>query len=390
MSTASVHTTCSPDDMPFPEEDLRFDKKSRPGYFPAWLGQALGEGRLGRFVSLKILTCEATCALKSERSDEIGLLRRIVDGDRSHPGSQHVIEFYDDFEFDGPEGPHRCIVAEVLALSVDFFRKAGSESDWRLHPSHVKGIVKNVLLGLDYLHRSCNIVHTDLKPDNILFRPDDVNSVVSAALVDEPSLTYGCATNVRPPVVPVQTQVLSMRAGGAHPSGDLVDAVIADFGHSHWRDRHFQEEIQPFALRAPEVILGCEWDTPADIWSVGCLTMEFMIGCWLFEATTTPTWSRTEDHLARMVEALEEEFPIEMIKKGKHSSLYFNEDGIFAHFTTHLEPSLPLRASLASLSIFPDDKVEIEAATAFVKRCLCLRPEDRASANDLANDPWLT
>ncbi|QRV85757.1 kinase domain protein [Ceratobasidium sp. AG-Ba] len=105
-----------------------------------------------------------------------------------------------------------------------------------------------------------------------------------------------------------------MRAGDAHPSGDLVDAVIAHFGHSYWRDRHFQEEIQPFALRAPEVILGRGWDTPADTWSVGCLTTEYMIGCWLFEATTNPTWSRTEDHLARMVEALEE-FPIEMIKR---------------------------------------------------------------------------
>ena len=29
--------------------------------------------------------------------------------------------------------------------------------------------------------------------------------------------------------------------------------------------------IQPLSLRAPEVILGCEWDTSVDIWNLGCL-----------------------------------------------------------------------------------------------------------------------
>ena len=33
----------------------------------------------------------------------------------------------------------------------------------------------------------------------------------------------------------------------------------------------FAEMIQPEGLRSPEVIIGAEWDTKADIWNFGCL-----------------------------------------------------------------------------------------------------------------------
>lgn len=35
--------------------------------------------------------------------------------------------------------------------------------------------------------------------------------------------------------------------------------------------------IQPPALRAPEVILGCEWGPSADIWNLGCLASRLPI-----------------------------------------------------------------------------------------------------------------
>lgn len=33
----------------------------------------------------------------------------------------------------------------------------------------VREITRQILLGLDYMHRICKLIHTDLKPENITF-----------------------------------------------------------------------------------------------------------------------------------------------------------------------------------------------------------------------------
>jgi serine/threonine-protein kinase SRPK3 len=54
-------------------------------------------------------------------------------------------------------------------------------------PHIVKQIAKQVLLGLDYMHRECGIIHTDLKPENVLICIDDVEAVVQAELRTNPA-----------------------------------------------------------------------------------------------------------------------------------------------------------------------------------------------------------
>ena len=37
----------------------------------------------------------------------------------------------------------------------------------------VREVTKQCLMGLDYMHRICGIIHTDLKPENVVFEVEE-------------------------------------------------------------------------------------------------------------------------------------------------------------------------------------------------------------------------
>lgn len=97
--------------------------------------------------------------------DEIKLLSRVESFSPDHPGRPHVVSFLDSFTHTSPEASHICIVFEplgenLLAL-IERHKKKG------VPRALVRVIAKQVLLGLQYLHDECDLVHTDIKPENI-------------------------------------------------------------------------------------------------------------------------------------------------------------------------------------------------------------------------------
>lgn len=96
--------------------------------------------------------------------DEIKVLKQIAEGDPDD--KKCVVKLLDHFKHSGPNGQHVCMVFEYLGDNLLTLIKYG---DYRGIPlSMVKEICFNILVGLDYLHRQLSIIHTDLKPENVL------------------------------------------------------------------------------------------------------------------------------------------------------------------------------------------------------------------------------
>ncbi|KAJ8069077.1 hypothetical protein OCU04_002751 [Sclerotinia nivalis] len=175
------------------------------GYHPVQVGENFKDGKYtvvrklgwGHFSTVWLSKDNVTqkhVALKVVRSaahytetaiDEIKLLNKIVGAKPDHPGRKHVVSLLDSFEHKGPNGTHVCMVFEVLGENL-----LGLIKRWNhrgIPMPLVKQITKQVLLGLDYLHRECGIIHTDLKPENVLIEIGDVEQIVKTFVKEDTS-----------------------------------------------------------------------------------------------------------------------------------------------------------------------------------------------------------
>lgn len=108
------------------------------------------------------MTAEATRALHTGQSDEVALLQKIANADRSHEGSRRVVEYYGTFTIDGPHGQHCCVLTEALSISLEYLMKDALASNF------IKCVIRQVLLGLDYMHNACGIIHGGMPHHTVL------------------------------------------------------------------------------------------------------------------------------------------------------------------------------------------------------------------------------
>ncbi len=105
-----------------------------------------------------------------------------------------------------------------------------------------------------------------------------------------------------------------------------VNVKIVDMGNACWYHHHFSTEIQTRQYRSPEVILGMNYGSSADIWSFACMMFELLTGDFLFEPRKGDTYSKNDDHLAQIIELLGK-MPKKFAVAGKYSKKYFSKNG---------------------------------------------------------------
>ncbi|KAG7471987.1 hypothetical protein MATL_G00103780 [Megalops atlanticus] len=336
-------------------------------YSTVWLCLDL---RLGRRVAVKVIKSGPGFAQAAQ--DELTLLRCVCGPNRKHPHSQCVVQLLDEFKLAGVNGIHMCLVMELLGPDLhswqECFGNPGLPLPW------VKRIIRQVLQGLDYLHNQCKIIHTDIKPENILLCMEKQSHNQSAEGV-------ACTQPLRK-----EEQDKSRGEGDLWmpSSTEGITVKIADLGSSCWVYKHFSDEIQTRQYRSLEVLLGSEYGPPADIWSVACMAFELVTGEPLFEPKAGKTFSLEEDHLAHIIELLGK-IPSSVVLSGKYSAEYFNRRGDLRRIGVLRPWGLyevlveKYHCGLKEATLFSD----------FLLRMLDFVPERRSTAAQCLNHPWI-
>jgi len=187
-----------------------------------------------------------------------------------------------------------------------------------LEEIHKQYIVYQTLKSLKYLHSS-GLIHRDLKPSNIL-----INSDCHIKLGD-----FGLARSVS-------------------STGDDTNIKLTDYVATRW-------------YRAPEILLGStKYSKAVDMWSVGCILGELIVGKAIFQGTST----------LNQIEKV-----LELIGKPKQEDIESLES---PHAATILS-SINVSKKRSFHSFFPNAS---EVALDFLRRLLCFNPNHRLTVEE--------
>ncbi|KAF7725941.1 hypothetical protein EC973_009178 [Apophysomyces ossiformis] len=313
----------------------------------------LGRGVFSSVVKARDLETNEEVAIKMIRNNEtmykaglreLNFLKKLMEADPEN--KKHVIRLQRHFEHRN----HLCLVFESLSMNLrDVLKKYGK--DVGINIKAVRIYAQQLFLSLSLL-KKCNILHADIKPDNIL--------------------------------VSESKNILKLC--------DLGSASDAS-----------DNEITPYLVsrfyRAPEIILGLPYDYAIDVWSSACTLYELFTGKILFPG-------RSNNQMLKHMMELKGRFPNKLLRKAQFASQHFDEDYNFlatevdrltnkdvVKKMTIVKPTRDIKSRImaaSSAGVTEEEGRLLLAFIDFLDRCLVLTPDKRMTPKEALNHPFIT
>uniref|UniRef100_A0A8C1PIX6 Serine/threonine-protein kinase PRP4 homolog n=1 Tax=Cyprinus carpio TaxID=7962 RepID=A0A8C1PIX6_CYPCA len=301
--------------------------------------RARDTARAGQEVAVKIIRNNEL--MQKTGLKELEFLKKLNDAD---PDDKfHCLRLFRHFY----HKQHLCLVFEPLSMNLrEVLKKYGK--DVGLHIKAVRSYSQQLFLALKLLKR-CNILHADIKPDNIL----------------------------------------------VNESKTILK--LCDFGSgSHVADNEITPYLVSRFYRAPEIVIGKLYDYGIDMWSVGCTLYELYTGKILFPGSSN-------NHMLKLAMDLKGKMPNKMIRKGLFKDQHFDQNLNFLYIEVDkvterekvtvmstINPTKDLLADMIGGQRLPDDqRKKVMQLKDLLDGTLMLDPAKRISINQALQHPFI-
>ncbi|XP_076634645.1 uncharacterized protein LOC143348384 isoform X2 [Colletes latitarsis] len=295
--------------------------------------EVIGKGSFGQVIRALDHKTKQYIAIKIIRNKkrfhhqaliEVKILDHLRKKDLDANASHNVIHMLEYFYFRN----HLCITFELMSLNLYELIKKNNYQGFSL--SLIRRFANSLISCLRLLYRE-NIIHCDLKPENVLLKQRGSSSI-----------------------------------------------KVIDFGSSCYSHQRVYTYLQSRFYRSPEVLLGLPYGTPIDMWSLGCILAELYTGCPLF-----PGEDEIEQ-LACIMEVLGLP-PEHIMNHASRRRLYFDPKGGPRCVTNSKGKQRWVGSKSLGIALRCTDKLFVD----FVSRCLEWDPKERMTPDEARRHEWL-
>lgn len=97
------------------------------------------------------------CIVSEDKTQEVAISDYLRSIDAEHPGKSYLRVALDNFEIEGPQGLHQCLVFPALGMSLTSLRDLFDER--AIEKTLLQKFLLVIVTALDFMHQA-GIVHT--------------------------------------------------------------------------------------------------------------------------------------------------------------------------------------------------------------------------------------
>jgi serine/threonine protein kinase len=290
-----------------------------------------------------------------------------------------------------------CTVFELKACSLDDVINVKDDvySNGLPFESAIR-IIYQLSMAVYTLEHKCHMIHTDIKPENILisgisndlkrliykFRINNLGKKIKKRIAKKKITEYIVEKIIEDVYNKNDTEY----------DGPVIDkkyikkcnVVLGDFGTTIYLEENDGSEIQTRHYRAPEVILGCEYDAKCDVWSIGCTFYEILIGDVLFNPNKSKGLNTDRQHIYD-IQKLLGKVPDDMLDKSKKKYVFFRKNGLMKR-RTNIEFT-PIKSFLKDKLKHKLSSSQLNLVIDFLVKVLVWNPSKRMSVKECCDHP---